>query len=230
MANLNLTGPVRSKDKRPSSSQVGWPSVAGSSQVLTSLLRAPASWNVSVLLACSDTWGLGDYFPVNRAISCGSHECLLGFFQSPLSLRQSSSLSHGVQERRSNTALLPSAIPSEHPPSLLGVLSFCTTPCLLPLGAPVRTRAPTLADSPGPCACHHSRYDMPSCSPNPSPAQGGTTCLALPCHGSPNIQPWLSWNSIYRPGWPQAHRGLPAPASQMLGLKASSTILGYFLF
>lgn len=95
-----------------------------------------------------------DYFLVNRAISSGSHDCFLGFFRSPLSLGQSSSLSHGIKGRLSDTALLLSAIPSKqaskHSPSL-GVLNFRTTPCLLPLRAPVRTRVPTLPDSPGPC-------------------------------------------------------------------------------
>ena len=37
------------------------------------------------------------------------------------------------------------------------------------------------------------------------------------------VQLWLFWNSLCRLGWPQAHRGLPAFVSQVLGLKACTT-------
>jgi len=36
-------------------------------------------------------------------------------------------------------------------------------------------------------------------------------------------QPWLSWNSLYRPRWPQTHRDPPASSSQALGIKTSVT-------
>ena len=33
------------------------------------------------------------------------------------------------------------------------------------------------------------------------------------------VQSWLSWNLLYRPGWPQTHRDPPTSASPVLGLK-----------
>ena len=38
-----------------------------------------------------------------------------------------------------------------------------------------------------------------------------------------SVYPWLSWNSLSRPNWPQTHRDLPAAASQLLRLKACAT-------
>lgn len=43
------------------------------------------------------------------------------------------------------------------------------------------------------------------------------------------VQPWLSQNSHWGPGWPWTHRGLPTSAFQMLGLRAcTTTIQRYF--
>ena len=46
-----------------------------------------------------------------------------------------------------------------------------------------------------------------------------------------NSLPWLSWNSLCRPGWPQTHSGPPALASQVPGSKVctTSTWLVWFL-
>lgn len=41
------------------------------------------------------------------------------------------------------------------------------------------------------------------------------------------LQPWLSWNSLYRPGWPRSYRTLPASDSWVLVLKACATKLGH---
>jgi len=40
------------------------------------------------------------------------------------------------------------------------------------------------------------------------------------------MQPWLSWNSLCRPGCPQNHRDSPASASLVLGSKACTTTSG----
>jgi hypothetical protein len=36
------------------------------------------------------------------------------------------------------------------------------------------------------------------------------------------VEPWLSWNSLCRAGWPQTYRDLPASPYQVLGLKANT--------
>lgn len=38
------------------------------------------------------------------------------------------------------------------------------------------------------------------------------------------------WNSLYRPGWAQSHRGPPASASLVLGLEAHTTMPALFFF
>jgi hypothetical protein len=45
-----------------------------------------------------------------------------------------------------------------------------------------------------------------------------------------STEPWLSWNSLCSPGWPQSHRDPSASAFQMLGLKACATPPSLFLF
>jgi hypothetical protein len=45
------------------------------------------------------------------------------------------------------------------------------------------------------------------------------------------VYSWLSWNSVYRPGWPPGtHRYLSAFAFQTLGLKVLATTSGLFPF
>lgn len=112
----------------------------------------------------------------------------LGALPVSLSLSQSSGLSHGIQGKRIDTALLPSATPSERP-SLLGDLPHHSP--FAPSGAPVRTRIPTPPESPAYVLV--ITPDMPNFSPNPSLAQGGTTCLALPAMA----------HQIFSPGFPE---------------------------
>lgn len=38
-----------------------------------------------------------------------------------------------------------------------------------------------------------------------------------------SVYPWLSWNTLWRPGWPQIHWDLPASTSQVLRLKIANT-------
>lgn len=40
------------------------------------------------------------------------------------------------------------------------------------------------------------------------------------------VYPWLSQNSSYRPGWPQANKNMLATASTVLGLKSFITMPG----
>jgi hypothetical protein len=42
------------------------------------------------------------------------------------------------------------------------------------------------------------------------------------------MEPWLSWNWLYRPGGPQTHRDQPASASRVLGLKVCTPTLSLF--
>jgi len=39
-----------------------------------------------------------------------------------------------------------------------------------------------------------------------------------------SMKPWLAWNSLCRPDWPQTHRDPPASASLVLGWKVCSTM------
>lgn len=46
-----------------------------------------------------------------------------------------------------------------------------------------------------------------------------------------SVQPWLSWSSLYRPGWPQTNGYPPASTSRVLGLRIYTTTASlYFLF
>lgn len=40
------------------------------------------------------------------------------------------------------------------------------------------------------------------------------------------MEPWLSWNKLCRPAWPQIHCDLPASAANVLGLNVCTTMSG----
>jgi hypothetical protein len=54
---------------------------------------------------------------------------------------------------------------------------------------------------------------------------GFVVCLFL--RQRPTVYPWLSWNSLCRPGWPQTQRALPASEFVCVGQR-STTPRGWF--
>jgi hypothetical protein len=54
-----------------------------------------------------------------------------------------------------------------------------------------------------------SHLALPKVSQVPSLSGPQAFIISIPKQAFPTL-PWLSWNSLYRPGWPQTHRYLPA--------------------